>query len=395
MDHRHLFFRHLAQTSPSPLQLEFERAEGLYLITPSGEKYLDLISGIAVSYLGHAHPGVMEALRQQMDKHLHLMVYGELIQQPQVMLAAMLAQLLPSSLEQVYFTNSGSEAVEGAMKLAKKFTGRPEVACFHKAYHGSTQGALSLIGSDAMRQPFLPLLPGIKRLEFNSSDALHYIDISTACVIVEPVQAEAGVRVATKEFISALRARCTDTGALLVFDEAQTAFGRTGKLFAFEQYGVTPDILILAKGLGGGLPLGAFIASEEIMQVLSDNPPLGHITTFGGHPLSCAAGAAALTVLLDSGLTDSVAAKEKCFRQLLSHRVIQEVRSAGLLIAVEFDSAQTCRKVIQACIGQGILTDWFLFAENCMRIAPPLIIDEEKIADASRRMIRAIEKAVS
>lgn len=382
MNPRQLFLQHLAQTSPVPLQLEIEKAEGLYLYAADGKRYLDLISGIAVSYLGHAHPAVVEAVKAQAEKYMHLMVYGEYVQSPQVQYAALLTQHLPEKLNSVYFVNSGAEATEGAMKLAKRFTGRAEIVCFDKAYHGSTQGALSLIGSDAMRLPFQPLLPGISRLSFNSIEELALITEKTACVIIEPIQGEAGVRPAEKKFLKQLRKRCDETGALLVFDEAQTAFGRTGKLFAFEQYDVVPDVLLLAKGVGGGMPLGAFIASKEIMVTLSANPALGHITTFGGHPVCCAAGYAAMRFLLQSNLMQQVQAKEALFKKLLVHPSIKAIRSCGLLLALEFDSFTTCKKIIDACISKGVITDWFLFADNCLRIAPPLTITEKEITEA-------------
>lgn len=382
MTPRQLFLRHLAQTSPAPLQLEIEKAEGVYLFDTKGKRYLDLISGIAVSYLGHSHPEVVAAVKQQAGKYMHLMVYGEYVQAPQVQYAAFLAKHLPEKLNSVYFVNSGAEATEGAMKLVKRFTGRSEIICFDKAYHGSTQGALSLIGSDALRMPFQPLLPGIKRLRYNVLDDLPFITDKTACVIIEPVQGEAGVRTAEKKFLKQLRKQCDETGALLVFDEAQTAFGRTGKLFALEHFDITPDILLLAKGLGGGMPLGAFIASKEIMAALSDNPALGHITTFGGHPVCCAAGYAAMQFLLQSDLIQQVETKEALFKKTLSHSSIKAIRSCGLLLAVEFDSFTTCKKIIDACISKGVITDWFLFADNCLRIAPPLTISEKEIKEA-------------
>ena len=372
--------------------LEIERAEGSYLFDSTGKKYLDLISGVSVSYLGHHHPKVIAAVQTQAEKHMHVMVYGEYVQSPQVQFAKLLAAHLPQPLQSVYFVNSGAEATEGAMKLAKKFTGRSEVVCFDKAYHGSTQGALSLIGSEAMRIPFLPLLPGIQQLRFNDGEEISRITTETACVIIEPIQGEAGVRIADKNFLKALRSRCDETGALLVFDEAQTAFGRTGKLFAFEHFDVAPDILLLAKALGGGMPLGAFISSKETMSSLSSNPALGHITTFGGHPVCCAAGMAAMEVLLESGLMKRVKPKGALFRKLLTHRLIKHVRSFGLMLAVEFDSLEICRKIVDRCIKNGIITDWFLFAENSLRIAPPLTITEEEIEQACEIILDSIRK---
>ncbi|HXH19361.1 MAG TPA: aspartate aminotransferase family protein [Chitinophagales bacterium] len=371
--------------------LEIATAKGVYLYSQDGKKYLDLISGISVSYLGHAHPRVVDAVKKQAGQHLHLMVYGEYIQSPQVRYARLLAEHLPEKLSCVYFVNSGAEAAEGAMKLAKKAAGRTEIVYFDRAYHGSTQGALSLIGSRKLRQPFLPLLPDVREIRFNETTDLSSVTQKTACVFIEPVQGEAGVRTASRDFLKALRNRCDETGALLVFDEAQTAFGRTGKLFAFEQHAIVPDILLLAKGLGGGMPLGAFIASKELMAVLSSNPALGHITTFGGHPVCCAAGMAALTALLESGWMKKVKLKEALFRKLLVHPAIKQIRSAGLLLAVEFDSFAVCRKIIDRCIKNGVVTDWFLFAENCLRIAPPLIITEAQIKEACRVIMEAID----
>lgn len=370
--------------------LEIARAEGLYLFDKNGKRYADLIAGIAVSYLGHSHPQVVEAVKQQAETHLHLMVYGEYIQSPQVRLAKLLADNLPENLQCIYFVNSGAEATEGALKLAKKATGRSEIICFDKAYHGSTQGALSLIGSESLRHPFLPLLPDVRQLKFNDHKELSAISQKTACVIIEPVQGEAGVRTAGRNFLKALRKKCDDTGALLVFDEAQTAFGRTGKLFAFEHFEVVPDILLLAKGLGGGMPLGAFIASREMMAALANNPALSHITTFGGHPVCCAAGHAAMNLLLKSGITQKVKGKEALFRKLLVHPAIRQVRSFGLMLAVEFDTSATCRRIIDRCIAHGVITDWFLFADNCLRIAPPLLITEDEIQTSCAVITQAI-----
>jgi len=395
MTSRQLFLRHLAQTSPTPMLLEIQRAEGVYLFDSNGKRYLDLISGISVSYLGHNHPAVVESVCRQAQTHLHLMVYGEYVQSPQVSYAKLLCDHLPPHLQCVYFVNSGAEATEGALKLAKKATGRTEIVCFHKAYHGSTQGALSLIGSSALQQPFLPLLPDIKRLTFNDVYELPAISQRTACVILEPVQAEAGVITGNPEFLKALHDRCNETGALLLFDEAQIAFGRTGKLFAFEHYDIAPDILLLAKGLGGGMPLGAFIASQKLMTNLSHNPALGHITTFGGHPVCCAAGMAALGTLLSSRIMQKVKAKESLFKKFLVHPAIKEVRSFGLLLAVEFDSPALCRKVIETCLAGGVITDWFMFADNCLRIAPPLIITDKQIEDASTVIVKAINDALN
>lgn len=381
-DNHRLFLRHVAQTSPNPLGLDIVKAEGLYLYDRKGKEYLDLIGGISVCNTGHRHPQVVEAIKDQTDRYLHLLVYGELIQTPQVQYASLLAAHLPSSLDSVYFTNSGAEATEGAMKLAKRLTGRPEILAFNKSYHGSTQGALSIMGDEYWRNAFRPLLPGIRHVEYNSPESLDAITDRTACVIAETVQAERGVVAPTEDWLRQLRQRCDETGALLVLDEIQTGFGRTGALWAFEAYNIIPDILLLGKALGGGLPMGAFIAHRERMWALTGDPVLGHITTFGGHPLCCAAGHASLQVLLGSGWIEEVARKEALFRRLLVHPAIKSVRSRGLLIAVEFESFDQNKRVIDACIAAGVLTDWYLFAPHCLRIAPPLSITEAQIQKA-------------
>jgi acetylornithine/N-succinyldiaminopimelate aminotransferase len=385
-----LFLRHVAQTSPNPLGLEIIKAEGHYLYDRSGKVYLDLIGGISVCNTGHRHPRVVQAVKDQADRYFHLLVYGELVQSPQVDYASLLASHLPPSLDSVYFTNSGAEAAEGAMKLAKRVTGRPEIVAFRQSYHGSTQGALSIMGDEYWRNAFRPLLPGIRHVEYNSATALEAITTHTACVIVETVQAERGVYTPDKTWLQQLRRRCDATGALLVFDEIQAGFGRTGTLWGFERYGVVPDILLLGKALGGGLPMGAFIAGRERMWTLTGDPVLGHITTFGGHPLCCAAGLAAMEVLLESGWIAQVAQKEALFRRLLVHPDIRAVRSCGLLIAVEFDTFETSKRIIDACIASGLLTDWYLFAPQCLRIAPPLSITEELIEKACSIILSSI-----
>lgn len=382
MDTRSLFLRHVAQTSPVPLGLEIVRAEGVCLYDASGKEYLDLIGGISVCNTGHRHPRVVRAIKEQADRYLHLLVYGELIQSPQVEYAALLASQLPPSLNSVYFTNSGTEATEGAMKLAKRVTGRTEIVAFRQSYHGSTQGALSVMGDEYWRNAFRPLLPGVYHEEYNATTALDRITERTACVIAETVQAERGVHAPQTSWMQALRERCTATGALLILDEIQTGFGRTGSLWGFTGYGVEPDIVLLGKALGGGMPMGAFVAGIERMQALTGNPVLGHITTFGGHPVCCAAGLASLQVLLEEDWIGQVAVKEALFRRLLVHPSIREVRSCGLLIAVEFRSEEKNRQVIDDCIGKGLLTDWFLFAPQCLRIAPPLCITEKEIEKA-------------
>ncbi|MCB0588018.1 MAG: aspartate aminotransferase family protein [Phaeodactylibacter sp.] len=389
---RQLFLQHVAQTSPSPLMLEVERAEGMYLYSPEGKAYLDLIAGIGVSCLGHRHPAVVEAVKAQLDKYLHTLVYGEFVLAPQVQLAELLARCLPDPLYSVYFVNSGTEATEGAMKLAKRYTGRYEIVACKQAYHGSTQGAASLMWPKDFTQAYHPLLPGIRHIEYNCEEGLGQVNEKTAAVIMETVQGEWGVRPPAEGYLKKVRERCDEVDALLIFDEIQAGYGRTGSLFAFEQYGVVPDILLLAKGMGGGMPIGAFIASKEIMNALSDNPILGHITTFGGHPVSCAAALATLETLLESDLIQQVKAKEQLFLELLQHPDIVEVRSAGLWLAVELESFERVQAVIKHCLEQGLITDWFLFNSRSLRIAPPLIITEEQIRWACGVILEALEK---
>ena len=389
-ENQRLFLRHVAQTSPSPLALEITKAEGLYLYDPAGKAYLDLIGGISVCNTGHRHPRVVEAIKDQADRYLHLLVYGELVQSPQVQYAALLAAHLPPSLNSVYFTNSGAEATEGAMKLAKRVTGRTEIVAFNQSYHGSTQGALSIIGDEYWRNAFRPLLPGIRHVDYNTTAALEAITDQTACVIAETVQAERGVYAPDREWLQLLRQRCDQTGTLLVLDEIQVGFGRTGSLWGFTRYGVVPDILLLGKALGGGLPMGAFISGQANMSTLTEGPVLGHITTFGGHPLCCAAGLASLQVLLEEDWMKQVEEKEQLFHRLLVHPSIRKVRSAGLLIAVEFESFEQNKHIIDTCISNGLLTDWFLFAPQCMRIAPPLTISKEEIEKACTIILSAI-----
>jgi len=394
MHPRQLFLEHVAQTSPFPLALEIECADGMYLYDTSGKAYMDLISGIGVSCLGHRHPAVTEAIHRQTDKYLHTMVYGEFVLSPQVQLASRLAELLPPSLQSVYFVNSGTEATEGAMKLARRYTGRYEIVAAKKAYHGSTQGAASLMWPTEFTQKYYPLLPGIRHIDFNCDFCLQQISRKTAAVIIEPVQAEWGVRNPYGNYLKALRNRCDETGTLLIFDEIQTGFGRTGSFFAFERYEVLPDILLLAKGMGGGMPIGAFIASRDIMQSLSQHPILGHITTFGGHPVSCAAALATLETLIQSKLINQVAEKEALFRDLLQGTGIVELRSAGLMMALELRDFETVQKVIRYALDKGLLIDWFLFNNRSLRIAPPLIIDQNEIRNACHIILEGISKAM-
>lgn len=387
---RQLFLANNAQTTNFPLLLEFERAEGIYMYDAAGKAFIDLISGIGVSSLGHGNPYVKEAIKQQVDKYMHLMVYGEFVQTPQVRFAEKLVSLLPVNLQSVYFTNSGAEAVEGALKLAKRFTGRQQIVAFHNSYHGSSHGALSVMGNEEFKQAYRPLLPGVTFIRFNNADDLPHITDETACVIVETIQGEAGIRVPDIAYMQALRKRCDETGTLLILDEIQAAFGRTGKLFAFEHFGIVPDILLLAKALGGGMPIGAFISSNNIMDSLKENPILGHITTFGGHPVCCAAGLAALEVLINDDLASGVAEKETQLRKLLVHPAIKEIRGKGLMLAIELEDFELNKKIIDRCIENGVITDWFLHCSNSMRLAPPLIIKPGEIEKACEVIIEAI-----
>lgn len=393
MNNRQLFQQHLAQTSPAPIGLEMTRAEGIYQYDVSGKAYADLISGFSVCNIGHSHPKVVAAVQQQAAAYMHLIVYGEFVQTPQVAYAKMLSDLLPATLNSVYFTNSGAEATEGAMKLAKRVTGRSRIMAFNNAYHGSTQGALSVMGSEYWRNAYRPLLPEVYHMNYNTQEALDQIDGSFACVIAETVQAESGINRPDAAWIKALRAKCTQTGTLLILDEIQAGFGRTGSLWAFEQYDIVPDILLLGKALGGGMPLGAFIADKQLMDQFTLNPVLGHITTFGGHPVSCAAGKAALEVLLEEGYINTVEEKGRLLAGI-SHPAIQQLRTAGLWAAVRFDSFETNHQVIQRCIANGLITDWFLFAADCMRIAPPLITTVEQLKEIVASINLSIKEAL-
>ena len=390
MNLRDIFLRNVAQTSGAPLALEIIKADGALLYDVNGNEYIDLIGGISVANVGHRHPKVIQAIEDQLEAYMHIMVYGEFIETPQVQFAKLLTDHLPSSLNSVYFTNSGAEATEGAMKLAKRFTDRTEIIAFNSSYHGSTQGALSVMGSEYWRNAFRPLLPGIFHFDYNSSAAIKAITGQTSCVIMETVQGEAGIIGPTKDWIQTLRKKCTETGTLLILDEIQTGFGRTGKLWGFEHFDIIPDVLLLGKALGGGMPLGAFIGDKKLMSALTDNPVLGHITTFGGHPVCCAAGLAALKALLNEEMISTIKEKEELFKSLLVHKKIRSVRSFGLWLAVEFGTFEANKRIIDYCIANGVLTDWFLFAPNCLRISPPLIISAEQIKKACEILVKAI-----
>ncbi|QIL38509.1 aspartate aminotransferase family protein [Pedobacter sp. HDW13] len=387
---RQLFLQHNAQTSPEPLMLEFVRAKGIYIYDARDKKHIDLIAGIGVSNVGHCHPAVVKAIKDQAETYMHLMVYGEYVQSPQVNFAKALADILPESLSCTYFLNSGTEAVEGAMKLAKRYTGRKGFIACKNAYHGSTQGAESLMESNFYSAGYGPFLPNVSFIEHNQIADLAKITTDTAAVFIEPIQGEAGIRVADLSYMQALKAKCQETGTLLIFDEIQSGFGRSGKMFAFEHYNVVPDVLLLAKGIGGGMPIGAFISSLEIMSVLSHTPILGHMTTFGGHPVCCAAGLATLRTLIDDHIVAEVEEKGQLFKRLIKHPAIKEIRGRGLMLAVEFENFETNKKIIDACILDGILSDWFLHCSNSMRIAPPLIITTEEIEEACAIILKNI-----
>ena len=386
-----LFLSHNAQTTDFPLSLEIVRAEGLYLYDNDDKSYLDLISGIGVSSIGHRHPKVVEAIKKQADEYLHLMVYGEYIQSPQTLLAAKLAALLPNNLSSVYLVNSGSEAIEGAMKLAKRYTGKTHIIACKDSYHGSTQGALSIMGNESYKQAYRPLLPNIEFIEFGNIKDLEKITPATAAIFLETIQGEAGIRLASKEFWQAIREKCNETDTLLVLDEIQCGIGRSGKFSAFDHYGIVPDILILAKALGGGMPIGAFISSPKIMDSLKENPILGHITTFGGHPLNCAAALATLGVMESENLIASVTEKGKLFQELLVHPEIISFRGEGLMLAIQLKDFDFNKKVIDRCIENGVIVDWFLHCSDSMRIAPPLTISEIEIRKACNIIVEAID----
>lgn len=392
---RELFYSHLAQTSFEPLALEIVEASGVLMTDKNGKKYIDLISGISVSNIGHRHPKVVEAIHLQTDKYLHLMVYGEYIQSPQVLLAEKITSLLPSHLSNVFLVNSGSEANDGALKLARKYTGRSEIISCFNAYHGSTFGALSAMGSLSYKQNFAPLLPGFSCIHFGNIGDLSYITKRTAAILIEPIQAEAGIITADSNYWKALQKRCKETGTLIIADEVQTGFGRSGSMFGFETAGFTPDIITLAKGMGGGMPIGAFVASKEMMECLASQPVLGHITTFGGHPVSSAAALACIDVIVSENLTKTVAEKsEMIYNYLNKIPGVLSVRAAGLFIAVEFDSFVTNKKIIDECIQNGVITDWFLFCDNSMRIAPPLNITENELLTALEIIKSSIQKHI-
>ncbi|HCI70075.1 MAG TPA: aspartate aminotransferase family protein [Balneola sp.] len=381
----------IAQTSDTPMALEISNAEGCYINTVSGESYLDFISGIAVSSLGHKHPKVISALHEQIDKHLHVMVYGEFVQKPQIEFAQLLLEQLPASMEQIYLVNSGTEATQGALKLAKKYTQRTKLVAFKNSYHGDTHGSLSVTGRDVYRDPYLPLLPDVHFSEFNSERVLDLIDTKTAAVILEPIQGEGGIIPAEKKWLRSIRKRCNECGVLLIFDEIQSGFGRSGKLFAFEQYEVIPDILCIAKAMGGGMPIGGFVSSTKIFQSFKFDPPLNHVTTFGGHPVSCAAAYANLKELLSGNYLQRASEIEQIVKSTLKSRGIVEVRGVGAMLGLEMENRDVTEYVVNYCFKKGILLGWTLHSNTLIRLAPPLIITTEQLKFVLETILESIE----
>ena len=393
---RKQFLRHVAQTSPAPQLIEVARAEGVFFYTPEGKPYYDLVSGVSVNNVGHGNRAVIEAVQRQAADYMHIMVYGEMVERPQVEFARLLAETLPEPLDTVYFLNSGAEAVEGALKLAKRYTARTEMIAMRRAYHGSTHGAMSMMGApegEEWKNAFRPLLPDTKAIRYNSFEDLEQITERTACVLCEPVQGEAGVRPPVDGYLQALRKRCTEVGALLIFDEIQTGMGRCGEMFAMQKYGVTPDIVCLAKALGGGMPLGAFVSSQEIMSTLTHNPVLGHITTFGGHPVCCAAGLAAMKFLQENNVVEDVERKGALYEELLKdHPAVKEIRRSGLLLAVELGESEKLYRIMDLFIEQGIMSDWFLYCDTAFRISAPLVITDDEIRDSVRIIRNCLDR---
>lgn len=393
-DSKRTFYNHLAQTTEHPIGLEVESADGIYIYDKDGMSYMDMISGISVNNIGHSHPHVIKAIHDQLKKHMHVMAYGEFIQDAQSQLVEKLAEILPGNLNCFYLVNSGTEANEGAIKLAKRYTGRPEIVSCYNSYHGNTLGSLSITGNEQKKYAFRPLIPGIRFIQFNKVSDLDKITNKTAAVIIEPIQGDAGIRIPSKNYMQALRHKCDETGALLILDEVQTGFGRTGKWFAFEHFDIQPDILTIAKAMGGGMPIGAFIAEKEIMDTLTHHPKLGHITTFGGHPVNCAAAKATIEVLQKEQIIPEVEEKGRLLESLLKHEAIHEIRRIGLMMAVEFENARMVEDIVKECLNEGIITFWFLSTANSFRLAPPLIITRDQIKEAAEKINKAIDIAV-
>ncbi len=385
----------IGQTSPHPLEIDIDRAEGLYIYSTDNKTYIDMISGISVSNLGHRHPKVIEAIQKQIDKHLHVMVYGEFVQEAQINLAKSINSITPNSIDSTYFVNSGTEANEAALKLAKRATGRSKIVSFKGAYHGSTHGSLSVSGNEYKKYAFRPLLPNVHHIEFGNFEDLQYIDEETACVIIEPIQGDAGVRIPNKDYMQKLRSRCTELGVLLIVDEIQTGIGRTGSWFAFEHFDIVPDIITMAKGLGGGMPIGAFSCNRELMKLLTFDPMLGHITTFGGHPVNCAAAHACIEAIKEEIDFTEVEEKGALIEEKLTHPLVKEIRRKGLFFAIEMGSAEVVQKVVEHALENGLISFWFLSCPNAFRIAPPLNITHEEIEESCRIILSAMDAANS
>jgi len=386
------FIIHQGQTTPFPLCIDVASAQGVYITDKSGKTYLDLVAGVSACTIGHCHPRVVKAIQDQSSQYMHVMVYGEFIQEPQLALAKKLASLLPDTLNSTYFVNSGVEAIEASMKLAKRYTGRTEIISCKNSYHGSTHGALSIMGNETYKQKFRPLLPDCRQIIYNDVDSLNEITEKTAAVIIEPIQGATGFITPKNGYLKLVREKCHEVGALLIFDEIQTCFGRTGNLFGLETYSVTPDILCMAKGMGGGMPIGSFTTSTEKMHSLRENPMLGHITTFGGHPIVCAASLATLDELCETQLFREVEKKETLFRALLKHPKIKEIRGKGLMLAIELDDVELCQKVVHRGLEMGIITFFFLFSKTAVRLSPPLTISEDEIRNASKIILDILDE---
>jgi acetylornithine/succinyldiaminopimelate/putrescine aminotransferase len=396
LSNRQLFLNHVGQVSPKPMDLEIVKAQGIYLYDSQNKAYIDFISGISVSNVGHCHPNVVKAIQLQAETYMHLMVYGEYVQAPQIKLATALTNLLPKSLNSVFFTNSGTEATEGALKLAKRVTAKTEIICFKDSYHGSSHGSLSVMGNEEFKQAFRPLLPGVRIIDYNNvEDVQTYITANTAAVILEPVQSETGYTVATNDFLKAIRRKCDEYGALMILDEIQNGFGRSGTFFAFEKTGVIPDILLLAKGMGGGLPIGCFISSRKLLNEFTYNPVLGNINTFGGNAVCCAASLACLQTIKDDKLMDEIEQKSNLIRSLLIHPAIKNIKGKGFMLSIDFEDTDLNFKIIEACVKNGLIVDWFLFNTHSMRIAPPLIISDDEIRKACTIILKSINEILN
>lgn len=386
------FLNHLAQTTPSPFLLDISHAKGSYIYTKENKAYLDMIAGVAVNNIGHNHPKVIQAIKNQVDQHLHVMVYGEYIQDSQLNLAANLNKILPAPINSHYVVNSGTEANEGAVKLAKRYTNRHKVIAYKKSYHGSTHGSLSFSGNEEKKFAFRPLLPEVHHITFNSMDDLNEIDERTACVLIEPIQGDAGVRIPSVSYMQALRKKCSATGTLLIVDEVQTGMGRTGKMFAFEHFNIVPDIVVTGKALGGGMSIGCFSSSKEIMLSLTSEPMLGHITTFGGHPVNCAAAAATIDVMLDDKIVEDVDEKGAFLEGILQQSpLVKEIRRKGLMFAIDLENFEQVEQVVQHCMKNGLISFWFLSCPASFRLSPPLNISFEELEKAGQIILEAME----